>query len=221
VKDIVGVAVFLFFFFAIVFFAPEMGGYFLEQPNFEPANALKTPLHIAPVWYFTPFYTVLRAVPDPWYGTLAMFAAIIILFVLPWLDRNPIKSWRYRTLAHKANLIIFAIVFIVLGWMGVEAVTPAYKELGTRMTEIYFLFFMVIWVHSRPATVNYLMWFGILLAVVVGVDFLRYNPGAPEEAHQIMIQFVWPLAYLAITLLMPAFISKWNQEKPVPERVTG
>lgn len=129
--------------------------------------------------------------PDPWYGTLAMFSAIIVLFLLPWLDQNPIKSWRYRNLAHKANLLIFALVFIVLGWMGVEAVTPAFKELGTRMTEIYFLFFVVIWVHSRPATVNYLMWFGILLGLVVLIDLLRYNGDVQEEAHQILVQFIW------------------------------
>ena len=114
VKDIVGVVVFLIVFFFIVFFMPEGGGYFIEHANFEPANALKTPEHIAPVWYFTPFYTVLRAVPDPWYGTLAMFAAIAVLFVLPWLDKNPIKSVRYRNKAHLINLAWFSVTFIDL-----------------------------------------------------------------------------------------------------------
>ena len=220
VKDIVGVVVFLIVFFAIVFFAPELGGYFMEQPNFEPANPLKTPLHIAPVWYFTPFYTVLRAIPDPWYGTLAMFAAIIVLFFLPWIDKNPIKSWRYRTSAHKINLILFAVVFLVLGWMGVEAVTPVYKELGTRMTQIYFLFFVVLWLHSYPAKVNYVKWFGILLGIVVVYDLVfRLNLNASEEAIQMVLQFVWPVIYLGATLLLPAYKASCNEEKPVPERI--
>lgn len=222
VKDIVGVVVFLIVFFAIVFFAPELGGYFMEQPNFEPANPLKTPLHIAPVWYFTPFYTVLRAIPDPWYGTLAMFAAIIVLFFLPWIDKNPIKSWRYRTSAHKINLILFAVVFLVLGWMGVEAVTPVYKELGTRMTQIYFLFFVVLWLHSYPAKVNYVKWFGILLGIVVVYDLIfRLNLNASEEAIQMVLQFVWPVIYLGATLLLPAYKASCNEEKPVPERIAG
>lgn len=222
VKDILGVVVFLIGFFAVLFFAPDGGGYFLEKPNFEPANALKTPLHIAPVWYFTPFYTVLRAIPDPWYGTLAMFAAIAVLFVLPWLDRNPIKSWRYRNNAHKINLLLFAAVFLVLGWMGVEAVTPAYKELGTRMTQIYFMFFVVIWVHSHPATANYKKWFFILLGSVVLYDIVfRFTPGDGEATYQMIVQFVWPLAYLGLTLLLPALKPSCNAEKPVPERVTG
>jgi ubiquinol-cytochrome c reductase cytochrome b subunit len=222
VKDILGVVVFLMGFFAILFFAPEGGGYFLEQPNFEPANALKTPLHIAPVWYFTPFYTVLRAIPDPFFGTLAMFAAIAVLFVLPWIDRNPIKSWRYRNNAHKMNLILFAVVFLVLGWMGVEAVTPAFKELGTRMTQIYFLFFVVLWIHSNPAKAKYVMWFGILLGAVVAYDVVfRFTPGDSGATSQMIMQFVWPVIYLAVTLLLPAFKASCNEEKPVPDRVTG
>ena len=111
VKDIVGVVVFLMFYAAVVFFYPEMGGYFLEDNNFIPADPLKTPPHIAPVWYFTPFYTMLRAVPDPFLGVLTMGAGVVILFFLPWLDKNPIKSWRYRSALHKINLIFFAVWF--------------------------------------------------------------------------------------------------------------
>ena len=100
VKDTLGVVVFLAIFFAVVFFMPEMGGYFLEQPNFEPANPLKTPEHIAPVWYFTPYYAILRAVPSfagtQVWGVLVMFAALIVFFFLPWLDRSPVKSIRYQ-----------------------------------------------------------------------------------------------------------------------------
>ncbi len=101
VKDIVGVIVFLFVFCFIVFFFPEMGGYFLEKPNFEQANALKTPDHIAPVWYFTPFYAILRAVPDKLLGVVAMGGAIAVLFVLPWLDRSPVKINALQRLAEQ------------------------------------------------------------------------------------------------------------------------
>ncbi|MCP4127623.1 MAG: cytochrome b, partial [Gammaproteobacteria bacterium] len=99
VKDIAGIAGFLFLFAAVLFYAPEMGGYFIEHPNFEPANPLKTPDHIAPVWYFTPFYAILRAVPSiagsAFPGVIAMFGSILIMFFLPWLDRSPVKSVRY------------------------------------------------------------------------------------------------------------------------------
>jgi len=222
VKDIVGVVVFLMIFFAVVFFAPEMGGYFIEHANFEPANPLKTPEHIAPVWYFTPFYTVLRAVPDPFGGTLAMFAAIIFLFLLPWIDRNPIKSARYRNAAHKINLAWFVIAFVILGYLGVQAVTDVYRELGTRMTQIYFLFFVVTWIHSYPAKAKYLLWFIGLVALTLLSDFARYDESfSPEQVKQFWLQLSLPVAYLATTLLLPMVKSSCNAEKVVPERVTG
>ena len=221
VKDIVGIGVFLLVFFAILFFAPEMGGYFLEHANFEPANALKTPEHIAPVWYFTPFYTVLRAVTlTPFAGTLAMFGAIIAILLLPWIDRNPIKSWRYRNKAHTINILIFAAVFIILGYLGVKPVIPVLKELGTRMTEIYFMFFIVLWIHSQPNKAKYLIWFVVLASVVIGIDVFRYNPDAGDDAGQIIWQWAFPIGYLALTLLLPK-IKSFNAEKVVPERVTS
>ena len=124
VHDIVGVVVFLFVFCAIIFFAPEMGGYFLEFANFEEANSLKTPAHIAPVWYYTPFYSMLRAVPDKFGGFVVMAAAIAIMFVLPWLDRSPVKSIRYKGALSRAAIVIFAASFIILGVLGVKAPTP-------------------------------------------------------------------------------------------------
>ncbi|MCK5726136.1 MAG: cytochrome b N-terminal domain-containing protein [Thiotrichaceae bacterium] len=222
VKDIVGVGVFLLFFFAILFFSPEMGGYFLEYANFEPANALKTPEHIAPVWYFTPFYTVLRAVTlTPFAGTLAMFGAIAVLFALPWIDKNPIKSWRYRNKAHTINILVFAAVFIILGYLGVKPVDPLFKELGVRMTEIYFLFFVVLWVHNSPAKVKYVLWFTILAGLVLLIDFYRYNPKDGENAAQIIWQWVFPIVYLAVTVLLPGIVKSFNAEKEVPTRVTS
>lgn len=144
VKDIVGVVVFLFVFCAIVFFFPEMGGYFLEKPNFEVANAFKTPAHIAPVWYFTPFYAILRAVPDKLLGVIAMGAAIAVLFVLPWLDRSPVKSMKYKGWMSKVTLLAFCVSFIILGVLGVLAPTPERTLLARICTAIYFGYFILM-----------------------------------------------------------------------------
>ncbi|MCP4287983.1 MAG: cytochrome b [Gammaproteobacteria bacterium] len=153
VKDIAGVAGFLFLFAAAVFFAPEMGGYFIEHPNFEPANPLKTPEHIAPVWYFTPFYAILRAVPSmagsAFPGVVAMGAAIVVIFFLPWLDRSPVKSVRYKGLIFKVWLGIFAVVFIVLGWLGVQPATPILTLLAQVCTFLYFAFFLLMPIYSK------------------------------------------------------------------------
>ena len=127
VKDLFGVAVFLIVFSAIVFFAPEMGGYFLEYNNFVPADPLKTPAHIAPVWYFTPYYAMLRAVPpvfgSQFPGVAVMGAATLIFFVLPWLDRGKVKSIRYRGTKYRAWFTAFIISFLILGYLGVEPTT--------------------------------------------------------------------------------------------------
>ncbi|WP_417777364.1 cytochrome b [Stutzerimonas xanthomarina] len=144
VKDIVGVVVFLFVFCAIVFFFPEMGGYFLEKPNFEVANAFKTPEHIAPVWYFTPFYAILRAIPDKLLGVIAMGAAIAVLFVLPWLDRSPVKSMKYKGWMSKVTLLAFCVSFIILGVLGVLAPTPERTLLARICTAIYFGYFILM-----------------------------------------------------------------------------
>lgn len=113
VKDIMGVAGFLIVFCYVLFFMPEGGGYFLEKPNFEAANPMKTPEHIAPVWYFTPFYAILRAIPDKLLGVVGMGLAIAVLFVLPWLDRCKVKSIRYRSMIHKLNIGQFAVSFVI------------------------------------------------------------------------------------------------------------
>ncbi len=153
VKDIAGVAGFLFIFAAVVFYAPEMGGYFLEHPNFEPANPLKTPPHIAPVWYFTPFYAILRAVPSmagsAFPGVVAMFASILIMFFLPWLDRSPVKSIRYKGMLYKIMLWLFVIDFIVLGYLGTQPTTELYKFLAQVGTAYYFAFFLLMPIYSK------------------------------------------------------------------------
>ena len=149
VKDIVGVVVFLFFFSLVLFFAPTMGGYFMEAPNFVAANPMQTPAHIAPVWYFTPFYAILRAVPSvagsAFPGVVAMGAAVMILFTLPWVDRQPVKSIRYRGPCFKVLLALFIVAFVMLGWLGMEASTPAKTLLAQICTFIYFGFFIALW----------------------------------------------------------------------------
>ncbi len=148
VKDIVGVIGFLIVFCAILFFAPEMGGYFIEHPNFEPANSLKTPAHIAPVWYFTPFYAMLRAVPSiagsAFPGVIVMGAATMILFFLPWLDRSPVKSIRYRGPCFKILLAVFVVDFILLGWLGMQASTALLTTIAQIGTAYYFAFFFAL-----------------------------------------------------------------------------
>ena len=149
VKDIVGVVGFLLVFCAVIFFAPEGGGFFLEPPNFEPANPMKTPDHIAPVWYFTPFYAILRAVPDQLLGAVAMFAAIILLALLPWLDRCKVRSVRYRSTLHKVNLVNFVISFIVLGVLGVLPATPTYTLIAQIASFFYFAYFGLLFWYSK------------------------------------------------------------------------
>lgn len=143
-KDIVGVVIFLIFFCLVVFFNPEMGGYFLEHANFIPADPLKTPEHIAPVWYFTPFYAILRAVPDKLGGVIAMGSATMILMALPWLDRSPVRSIRYRGWKYRTALTIFTITFISLGWLGMQLATPHITIASRIFTLLYFLFFLLM-----------------------------------------------------------------------------
>ncbi|GAB6042588.1 cytochrome b [Endothiovibrio diazotrophicus] len=153
VKDIVGVGVFLFFFAAIIFYAPEMNGLFLEHPNFEPANPMKTPPHIAPVWYFTPFYAMLRAVPpmfgSQFPGVVVMFGSIVLMFFLPWLDRSPVKSIRYKGPLFKIAIAVFTVSFVVLGWLGMQPSTPTKTLMAQIFTVLYFLFFLLMPIYSK------------------------------------------------------------------------
>ncbi len=146
VKDAFGASLFLIFFCAVMFFWPEGGGYFIEAPNFVPADPLKTPDHIAPVWYFTPFYTILRAIPSiagsPFPGVVAMGASTLIFLLLPWLDRSPVKSIRYRSTTFKLWVTMFVIVFFILGYLGTKAPSPVFNIIGQICTVLYFAFFV-------------------------------------------------------------------------------
>ena len=148
VKDLVGVMGFLVIFAGIIFFAPPFGGLFLESPNFSPANPLQTPPHIAPVWYFTPFYAMLRAVPSfagtQVWGVLVMGASIVVLFFVPWLDRSPVNSIRYRGPLYKIALAIFVVSFVILGLCGLKPPSGIYPLLAKICTALYFAFFMLM-----------------------------------------------------------------------------
>ncbi len=176
VKDIVAVVVFLILFSAILFYAPALNGYFLEAANFVEANPLKTPEHIAPLWYLTPFYTILRAIPpilgSQFPGVLAMFAALLILVALPWLDRSKVKSVRYRSLPFKVALGIFVVCFVSLGWLGIQPVispewylslassigieveTALYLLLARLFTICYFGFFVFMPLYTSIGNVK-------------------------------------------------------------------
>jgi ubiquinol-cytochrome c reductase cytochrome b subunit len=149
VKDLVGVGVFLTLFALVVFFVPTFGGLFLEKPNFEMANPLSTPEHIVPVWYFTPFYAILRAVPDQQLGALLMALSLVVLIVLPWLDRSPVKSTRYRPLTWKIALAVFVISFVVLGYLGLKPAEGIYVTLARIFTTLYFAFFVLMPFYTR------------------------------------------------------------------------
>lgn len=148
VKDIFGILVFFIVFFVVLFFMPEFFGYFLEHANFIPADPLTTPSHIAPVWYMTPFYSILRAVPNKLVGVIAMGSSIAILFVLPWLDRSPVRSIRYKGPLFKSALAIFVVSFIGLGYLGTVPVTPIKQILAQLFSVLYFAFFILMPVYT-------------------------------------------------------------------------
>ena len=162
VKDIVAVGVFLFLFCWVIFFSPEMGGYFFEPPNFTPADPLKTPEHIAPVWYFTPYYSILKAVPNQGLGVIAMGASLVILFFLPWLDRSPVLSIRYKSPIYTWALILFVIAFFILGYLGMKSPSDGRTLVARICTIYYFAFFVGMpwwsqWGKTKPVPtrVNY------------------------------------------------------------------
>ena len=152
-KDLLYIVIFLMLFSAVVFFAPEMGGFFLEHANFEPANVRATPEHIAPVWYFTPFYAILRAVPDKLGGALLMGIAVLLPLFLPWLDKARVRSIRYRGWMYKTALTLFVVSFIALGWLGLQPAEGIYVLLARIFTIIYFLYFVLMpWYTSIDKT---------------------------------------------------------------------
>jgi ubiquinol-cytochrome c reductase cytochrome b subunit len=179
----------------VIFFLPEMGGYFLEFANFEEANGLKTPEHIAPVWYFTPFYSVLRAVPDKFWGFIFFAASVAIPFLLPWLDRSPVRSWRYRGNITKAMLVLFVASFLILGVLGVKSPTPERTFLAQICSVFYFAFFLLMPIWSsldktKPVPERITMDGGIGfwgsmggLALILALTIIPLKAVGAESAH--------------------------------------
>ncbi|RKZ36043.1 MAG: cytochrome b [Gammaproteobacteria bacterium] len=217
VKDLFGAAVFLFLFAVVMFFVPEFYGWFIEPPNFEPANPLKTPEHIAPVWYFTPSYAILRGIPDKITGVAAMGLSIFVLFLFPWLDRHPIRSIRYRSTLYRFLIGTFAVTFVMLGYLGTQPATLGFSELSFRLTELYFSFFLILWLYSREraAFVYFAVAVGAGLLLVV-IDAIRFDA---DKAMLLFTSSLMPLAFYAIFVLGPVF-TNLNESKPVPERLT-
>jgi len=149
VKDLFGLSVFLIFFCSVLFFFPTFGGYFLEAPNFVPADPMKTPEHIAPVWYMTPYYAILRAIPNKLLGIAAMGASLAIFFLLPWLDRSPVKSIRYKGVLSKISLFSFLISFLILGYLGMVPPSPGRMIVAQICTFFYFSFFLSMPIISK------------------------------------------------------------------------
>ncbi|MDH3988655.1 MAG: cytochrome bc complex cytochrome b subunit [Gammaproteobacteria bacterium] len=143
-KDLVGIVFFLMIFSGVVFFAPDMGGYFLEHANFEPANMMATPEHIAPVWYYTPYYAILRAVPDKFWGFVLFALSVVLPVFLPWLDRSRVKSIRYRGWIYKMALSVFVVSFVTLGWLGLQPAEGTYVMLARIFSVLYFAFFLLM-----------------------------------------------------------------------------
>ncbi len=149
VKDFVGIGVFFVLFAIVVFFVPTLGGLFLESANFELANPMSTPEHIAPVWYFTPYYAILRAVPSQRMGALLMLLAVVSFLFLPWLDRSPVKSMRYRGWISRSALVSFAVSFVALGYLGLQPAEGLYVVLARIFAVIYFAFFWLMPFYTR------------------------------------------------------------------------
>ncbi|MCB1613230.1 MAG: cytochrome bc complex cytochrome b subunit [Xanthomonadales bacterium] len=154
VKDLFGAGVFLILFAFVIFFEPTFGDLFLEYDNFSPADPMVTPAHIKPVWYFTPYYAMLRAIPDKLFGVVVMGAAVSILFLIPWLDRSPVRSIRYRGPLTKIALALFTVAFVTLGYLGLQAGSELQKLVAQICTVIYFLFFLLMPVYTRIDSVK-------------------------------------------------------------------
>ncbi|MGS2717722.1 ubiquinol-cytochrome c reductase [Eionea flava] len=215
VHDLVGITVFLFVFCFVLFFMPEMGGFFLEYANFEAANNLKTPEHIAPVWYFTPFYAILRAVTidlggvftAKLLGFMAMGAAIAILFVLPWLDKSPVRSIRYKGWLPKVMLLLFASTFVVLGYLGVKAPTDGRTVLSQLGTVFYFVFFLTMPVWSNPENPKVKSILNWIICIALGLLLLNISFSAMDKEVPAFIR-IFGVALAVLTILLPALTAK-------------
>lgn len=220
IHDLKGIVWFFIIFFAVIFFMPDGGGYLLERPNFEAANALKTPPHIAPVWYYTPFYAILRAVPSKLGGVIAMGASIGLLFILPWLDRSPVKSIRYKGILSKIALAVFVISFLGLAVLGAKTAAEAPEifrglftwaiGIGAILAGLWAMTGRQKLAFAAPAAT-------LLITGVLGWLLLLLLPNTIVAT---VFGVLFMVLYFLYFLLMPIYTSIETCKTP-PERVTG
>jgi ubiquinol-cytochrome c reductase cytochrome b subunit len=228
VHDLVGISAFLIAFCTVIFYFPEMNGYFLEFANFEEANNLKTPAHIAPVWYFTPFYAILRAVTidlggvftAKFLGFLAMIGAIVILFFLPWLDKSPVKSIRYKGWMPKIMLLLFASTFVILGYLGVKAPTEGRTMLAQIGTLFYFVFFITMPIWTNPHSPRVKSIFNWIICAILGLGLLKLSLTyiANEDVHIPLFVRFFGLGLAVLVILIPLLTAK-DSTSPEPARL--
>lgn len=228
VHDLQAIIIFLFVFCSIIFFFPEMGGYFIEHANFTEANPLKTPEHIAPVWYYTPFYSMLRAVTvdlgpltAKFLGAIVMAGAIAIMFVLPWLDKSPVRSIRFKGAVPKFMILLFASSFIILGVLGVKAPSVPRTMLAQVNTVAYFAFFILMPIWSNPTANHPLLRriacsiFGLFLLGLVS----QYWGDMMKDPGHMVVAMIYAAALGVFFLMMPRLVSN-DYVKPEPDRIT-
>ena len=221
-KDALGASAFLVAFFAVVFFAPDGWGLLVDKLNYQPANPIQTPPDIHPLWYFLPYYAMLRGVPEKLYGVLAFACVFVLLAALPWLDRNPIKSIRYRSLLYKLNLLAMPVAFLLLGYIAHGTATESNMVWGLHVTEVFYATFLLLPYFNRPRSrLAALVWLLAMEAVVWLIDLWMYA----SDAHGwgLMLRTDWiPAAYVALVLVPALLWPALTRDAPrLPERLTA
>lgn len=222
VKDLVGVGVFLLIFFWLVFFHPQGAGLLIDKLNYMPANPIQTPPDIHPLWYFLPFYAVLRGVPEKFYGVLAFAFVFVMLFALPWLDRNPIRSIRYRSLLYKLNLLAIPGAFIWLGVIAFGKATEPNMVYGLHVTMMFYATFWLLPFFNKPRPRWVAgVWFVVFEAFVWLIDYWMFYTHAHGWA--LMLHTVWiPALYIAVITLGALAWPRLARDAPrLPARLTA
>ncbi|OBS11013.1 cytochrome b [Acidihalobacter prosperus] len=219
VKDILGVAVFLAIYMGLIFFKPSGWGIVLDKLNYVPANALKTPPDIHPLWFLTPYYAILRAWPSKLLGVASLAAVYILMFLIPWLDRNPVKSARFRGVFVRINILVLSFSFILLGYLGLQPATNTYVLLGYRFTEIFFsTFWLMVYMNRVRSHMATLIWWIVMTGLFVVIDAWMVSVRAHSWGQ--LLESLWlPIGYVTIILGGAWFKPSLVADKPVPERV--
>ena len=222
VKDSVGVALFLLLFMWFVFFRPDGWGVIIDQLNYTPANPIQTPSDISPLWFFLPYYAILRGVPEKFYGLLAFVFVFAMLAALPWLDRNPVRSIRYRSALYKLNLIALPLTFIWLGLIAHGHATEDNMVYGLHVAAMFYVTFWLLPYFNRPRSrLVTVAWFVTLQALIWLIDYwMAYTRAHPWT---LMLQTIWiPSGYVALILLPALFRPRWLRDAPrLPQRLTA